>query len=426
MASAALVLAIARLRALQGLDRWPALVASLFTLHYAASWGFVNFTLGVPLAFLAIGDALVLHAGPSPRAVVRAAATALVLAVTHVLAAMAACLGFALVALPDLARDRRRTNLVAWARAAVPLALAGAYDVGAFLWARAHPHAPWENAWAEGRHAGALARVRDFAPNALGTTGDAFEAAVVWGAFALFAVGLTTRREHRERSATEVPDLRALPVGFGIAYLLVPTVFVATFYVGERFASLVMLALVAASRLRARGALAKGACALAAIVATLRLEATIRASDGAARDGLAVLAAVPHSATLLPVNRDASVDGLQRAPLRHLFARHVLRTGALVGYSFLRFESPPVRRRLPSPIPDPPPGFEGDARTPESRACFATSWDALFVVERAGVDLRSDAYRAELAAGCGELETIAARGRFAAYRWLIRRTVETR
>jgi hypothetical protein len=427
LACAGLVIAIARLRALQGLDRSPALVASLFTLHYAASWGFANFTLGVPLVFFALGDALVLHARPSGRAFARALVTALALAITHVLAAMAACLGLALVALPDLVRDRRRANLVAWVRAGTPLAVAGAYDVGAFLWARAHPHAPWENAWAEGRHAGVLVRLRDLAWNALGTSGDAFESFVVWGVLVTFAFALLRRADDRGHAPAPAPDLRALPLGFAAAYLFVPTVFVATFYVGERFASLALLALVATARIPARGTAAKAACAFAAVVAALRLETTIRASDRAARDGLAVLAAIPPSASLLPVNRDVSLTGFQRAPLRHLFARHALRSGAPVGYSFLRFESPPVRRTLPPALPDPPPGFEGDGRGLAHDAPFAHAWQALFVVDREGSDFASDAYREAVAPGCGaHLELIAARGRFAAYRWVMRRTVDTR
>lgn len=427
LASAGLVLAIARLRALQGLDRWPALLGSLFTLHYAASWGFVNFTLGVPLAFFALGDALVLHARPSPRSASRAIATAAALAVTHVLAAMAACFGFALVALPNLVRDRRRTNVVAWLRASGPLAIAASYDVGAFLWARAHPHAPWENAWAEGRHAGVLTRAHDFAANALGTSGDLFESVVAWGTLAALSLTLFRRRDEVTRAHEAPPDLRGLPLGFAAAYLFVPTVFVATFYVGERFAALALLALVATARVRAPSAAAKAACVVVAVVAAVRLEATVRASDRAAREGLAVLASLPPSASVLPVNRDVSVDGLRRAPLRHLFARHELRRGAPVGYSFLRFESPPVRRRLPPALPDPPPGFEGDGRGLMHDAPFTHAWDTLFVVDREGTDFSSSSYREELAPGCaGELELVAARGRFAAYRWVMRRTVETK
>jgi hypothetical protein len=431
LASAGLVIAIARLRALQGLDRWPALVAALFTLHYAASWGFANFTLGVPLAFLALGDAVVLHARPSARAALLGLVTASALAVTHVLAAMAACFGFALIALPDLLRDRRRANFVAWVRAAAPLALAGTYDVAAFLWARAHPHAPWENAWAEGRHAGLLARARDFATNALGTTGDPLERFTAWGALVGLAIALFARRDdedHTPPSAQErVPDLRALPLGFAAAYLLVPTVFVATFYVGERFASMTLLALVATARLRARTASTKALYGLVALIAALRLEWTVRASDRAARDGLEVLATLPAEASVLPVNRDVDVEGLRRAPLRHLFARHALRSGASVGYSFLRFESPPVRRTLPPRLPDPPPGFEGDGRGLAHDAPFTHAWDALFVVDAPGTDFGAEAYRESIAPGCGgELELVASRGRFAAYRWVMRRTVDTR
>jgi hypothetical protein len=127
------------------------------------------------------------------------------------------------------------------------------------------------------------------------------------------------------------------------------------------------------------------------------------------------------------VNRDATVDGFARAPLRHLFARHALREGAPVGYSFLRFESPPVRRRLPAPLPDPPPGFEGDGRGLVHGAAFTHAWDVLFVVDRVGTDFASAAYRDAVAPGCGdELELVASRGRFAAYRWVMRRTVDTR
>ena len=60
-------------------------------------------------------------------------------------------------------------------------------------------------------------------------------------------------------------------------------------------------------------------------------------------------------------------------------------------------------------------------------AAFTHAWDVLFVVDRVGTDFASAAYRDAVAPGCGdELELVASRGRFAAYRWVMRRTVDTR
>lgn len=427
-----LVLAVARLRSLLGESPWPALLVPALALHYAASWGFANFTLGVPLLFVALGDALELHRGRRDGAfLARACGCALALATTHVLATLAACVGFALLALPSLVRARTAKNLTAWIVAACPLLLASAFDVGAFLWARAHPHAPWENSWAEGRHDGPAARLASLVTNTLGTAADRIDAiviaALVVTLLALVAVAWTSRSvQNTHRDPSLVPA--ALPLGFAALYLVVPTVFVATFYVGERFAALAFLAAIATVPCRTPTHAWRAFFLAACLVATLRLERLVRAAHTSAEDGLAVLAAIEPHESVVAINRDVRVDGFARSPLRHLFARHALRAGAPVGYSFLRFESPPVRRSLPPRLPDPPAGFEGDGRVVDEAATWATSWDTFFVVD-APASAREDegSYRANVFPGFSRAMTlIARRGRFAAYRWETRRTVETK
>ncbi len=429
LGAAGLTLAIARLRRVLGESPWPALLAPLLTLHYAASWGFANFTLGVPLLFVALGDALELRAERRDGALlVRAYACALALATTHVLATLAACAGFALLAVPSLLRVPTLRSLRGWLVAAGPLLLASVFDVGAFLWARAHPHAPWENAWAEGRHDGPLARLASLVPNTLGTASDRGDALVLASlSVALIALVIRARR-------TPVPPAKSetvsafLPLGYAALYLVVPTVFVATFYVGERFAALAFLAAIATVPCSSPSRALRALCLAASLAAALRLETIVRAADEAARDGIAVLDAISPHASLLPVNRDVGVEGFARSPLRHLFARHALREGATVGYSFLRFESPPVRRTLPPTLPDPPAGFEGDGRTLDRSAAWARRWDALFVVDtRARAQEHEQTYRESIFPGFSQdLTLIARRGRFAAYRWETRRTVETK
>ena len=432
-----LVAALGRFRVLLGLERWPALLGSLLLLHYSASWGFANFTLGLPLLFVVLGDSIALRNGTlSNVGVARAVMTAVALAMTHVLATLAACTGFALLALPSWLHRPRREGLLPWLRASLPLFAAATYDVGAFLWARAHPHSPWENAWAEGKHAGILERLRSLASNTLGTSSGLGEP------LSLALLGLTlvalawaharqVARSRREPSSIAVDAgnavvSSALPLGFGVLYLLVPTVFVATFYVGERFASLAFLATIAVIPApRGRSPL-RVAVAAVALAATLRLEQTIRASDDAAQDGLAVLAAVPAESSLLPVNRGINVEGFARSPLRHLFSRHALGAGAPVGYSFLRFESPPVRRRIPVNLPDPPAGFEGDGFQLDVNEAWPRAWDVLFVVDDALAGADEASVRMAIAPLCpDDLVLIARRGRFAAYRWARRRTVVT-
>lgn len=425
----ALTLAIARVRRLLGQNAWPSLLAPALTLHYAAGWGFANFTLGVPLLFVALGDALELRAGRrDARFLARASLAALALAATHVLATLAACIGFALLATPALVRTRTRDTLFGWFRAALPLLGAATFDVGAFLWARMHPHTPWENAWAEGRHDGPMARLGKLVVNTLGTTADRSEQGIV----VALVVALTILAAQRLRRPTSAAPhgvlLASLPLGFAALYLVVPTVFVATFYVGERFAALALLAAIATVPSTEPSRAVRGALIAAALLAGLRLELLVRAADASARDGLAVLATIDAEASLLPLNRHVDVDGFARSPLRHLFARHALRSGAAVGYSFLRFESPPVRRTLPPALPDPPPGFEGDAKRLTESDTWARSWDAIFVVDAPAAATREErAYRDELFPGIAdELALVARRGRFAAYRWERRRTVETR
>jgi hypothetical protein len=234
---------------------------------------------------------------------------------------------------------------------------------------------------------------------------------------------------HATRDTTTHDDTlvtAALPLGFALLYLVVPTVFIATFYVGERFASLAFLAAIAVVPAPRERRLPHAIVAALALTSTVRLEQTIRASNDAARDGLAVLDAIPPDSTVLPVNRSIDVEGFARSPLRHLFAHHALRAGAAVGYSFLRFESPPVRRKLPTVLPDPPGGLEGDGSRLDATAAWARAWDVLFVVDEHLERADDAALRKVIAPSCADdLVLIARRGRFAAYRWDKRRTVVT-
>jgi hypothetical protein len=79
-------------------------------------------------------------------------------------------------------------------------------------------------------------------------------------------------------------------------------------------------------------------------------------------------------------------------------------------------------------LPELPPGFEGDRRSLDAGATWARGWDAFFVVDAPSADAESDdAHRASVFPGLShELELVARRGRFAAYRWAMRRTVETK
>jgi hypothetical protein len=64
----------------------------------------------------------------------------------------------------------------------------------------------------------------------------------------------------------------------------------------------------------------------------------------------------------------------------------------------------------------------------DANATWARGWDAVFVVDAPSHDVEDDAaYRERLFPGVfRELALVARRGRFAAYRWETRRTVETK
>ena len=432
LAAVGLIFSIARFRSILGLDYWPALLASLLLLNYSAAWGFANFTLGLTLAFVALGDALRLRRSPPASALYfRALFVALALAATHVLATLTACAGFALLALPSLAARPSRAHVWAWLRAGLPLMAAALYDIAAFFWARHHRVSAWENTWAEGRHLGARERLASIVQNTLGTRTDGVDKWILAAlAVAFLGATLWTLRPAPKSPLppADGPIVTSfLAAGFAAFYLVIPTVFVATFYVGERFASVSLLAAIATFSVPKSGAWTRIVLAAASAFAALRLESTVRLANDAARDGLEVLAALPASASVLPVHRNLDVEGLARSPLRHLFARHALRAGAPVGYSFLRFESPPVRRKLPPSIPDPPAGFEADGLRLDLTAPWARAWDVLFVIESVYSTDNELSLRDTLTNHHpGELALIAHKGRFFAYRWANRRAVETR
>jgi hypothetical protein len=175
--------------------------------------------------------------------------------------------------------------------------------------------------------------------------------------------------------------MRILAITWAVLYCVVPKVFIATWFVFERFPPWVMLFAVAATPILRREATQKFsdvAIALALAAGLNTVWHLARIPDEA--DASAILDDIPPNRRVLAVTWSNHGDPIiLREMWVHLLAYYQARKPGLIGYSFAKFESMPVHYRMDVAPPKVPGGLEWDARKYDPNTAYGRFFDLVLV-----------------------------------------------
>jgi hypothetical protein len=381
------LLALAALAVAREADRprWYACLALPITYSRGMAWGFANWNLTFPVALLGITWFLRYQRGE--RAMLpRLLLCSCFCAYGHVLAMLCLCFGLGVIQLSRL-RDlgptwgARLSKLIATPLPVMPGIL---WSVFVFRYQTTSSFSNWEESSFEGLDDPLWYKLRHLLSMSVGNTYDLSDN-ILLGLALLVALVLTYAGAPEPRSSEDQArlDLRAIRwlfLAFLGCYLLIPKVFVATWFVYERFPSLAMVFLVGAIPLRLMPhreelqAVAAG-LGVAAGANTARLWSTM----GGAQDASAILDAIPPERKVIAVTYEPAADRISREVYVHLLAVYQARRPGQIAYTFTKFESMPVHYRRGKALPPGPGGFEWDASKVDFHAPWTHAYDTVLV-----------------------------------------------
>lgn len=414
------LLALAALSVVREADRprWYACLALPITYSRGMAWGFANWNLTFPVALLGITWFL-RHARGDRKMLPRLLICSCFCAYGHVLAMLCLCFGMGVI---QLSRVRalgptwgaRLSRLLATPLPVMPGIL---WCVFVYRYQTTSSFSNWAEAQFEGMDDPLWFKLRHLLTMSVGNSYDLSDNILLGLALAVAAtLGLAGSPEPRpgdDQAMLDVRAIRWLTVAFFGCYLIIPKVFVATWFVYERFPTLALVFLVGALPLRLMPnreelqAAASG-LAVAAGANTLRLWATM----GGAQDASAILDEIPAGRKLVGVTFDPATDRISREVFVHLPAIYQARRPGEVAYTFTKFESMPVHYRPGKAPPSGPGGFEWDASKVDVHAGWMRSYDTALVhaplthEDPTALVFREEAYR---------VRVMARRGRFWLY-----------
>jgi hypothetical protein len=395
--------------------RWYASLALPLTYGRAMAWGFANWNLTFPVAILALTWWLRYQRGERSM-LPRLLAASLFCAYGHVLAMLCLCFAIGVAQLSRL-RELGPTwgaRLGRLSATPLPVMPGVVWCVFVYRYQTRASFSNWAEAPLDGLDDPLWFKLRHVLTMSAGNVADLSDTAIF--ALALGVAGILLFAgppEHGTSDEAAALDLRAtrwLAVAFFGCYLVIPKVFVATWFIYERFPPLAMVFLAGALPLRLlprRDELraAAGTLAVASGANTLRAWAT----EGEAHDASAIIDAVPEGHKLLAVTFDTSPERLTREVFVHLAAFYPVRRRGEIAYTFTKFESMPVHYKRGLAPPSVPPGFEWDANKYNVNASWARAYDLTLVHAPLGVDDPRDiVFRRE----ARRVRPLAHRGRF--------------
>lgn len=401
-----------------GRPRWYALLALPITYSRGMAWGFANWNLTFPVALLGIAYFL-RYARGDQRSLVKLLAVSAFCAYGHVLAMLCLCAGIGVVQL-----SRLRSLGPTWGSRALRLLATPLPVMPGVVWCvfvyRYQTRASFSN-WAEASFDGlddplwfklrhvldmSVGNVWDFSDNIL----------LALSLLVCTILAFAGAPAPPPSSASERDDLRAmraLALFFALCYLVIPKVFIATWFIYERFPPLALACLVAALPLRLfphRDELRASAAVFAALAAanTVRVFATM----GDQRDASAIIDDMPAGRKLVTVTYDATTERISREVYVHLPALYTTRKRGEIAYTFTKFESMPVHYRKGKAPPSVPGGFEWDGTKYDVRAAWARAYDLTLVrTTRELEDPTAHVFRGD----AGRVRLLSRRGRFFLY-----------
>jgi hypothetical protein len=375
-----------------GRPRWYALLALPLTYSRAMAWGFANWNLTFPLAILAVTWWMRYARGE--RAMLgRLLVASVACAYGHVLAMLCLCFG---IGVAQLSRSRELgpgwgARLGRLAATPLPVMPGVVWCAFVYRYQTRSSFSNWAEAPLDGLDDPLWFKLRYVLSMAAGNVADVSDSALLalalaLAAFLLFA-GPPEPSPAADAAALDLRAVRWLAVAFFACYLVVPKVFVATWFIYERFPPLAMVFLAGALPLRLmpwRDELRAAAATVAVAAGANNLRAW--ATAGEAGDASAIVDDVPPGRKLLAVTFDPSPERLTREVFVHLPAIYQVRTRGEIAYTFTKFESMPVHYRRGLAPPSVPPGFEWDGGKYDVRAAWARAYDVTLVRAPPGVD----------------------------------------
>lgn len=420
MATFPTLFALSALAVVREVDRprWYACLALPITYSRGMSWGFANWNLTFPVALL--GITWFLRYARGERAMLpRLLLCSCFCAYGHVLAMLCLCFGIGVIQLSRV-RDlgptwgARLGKLIASPLPVMPGIL---WCVFVFRYQTTSSFSNWEEASLDGLDDPLWYKLRHLLDMSVGNTYDRSDNILLGLAlgvvFILTYMGAPEPRFSDDQAQLDLKAIRWLFLAFFGCYLLIPKVFVATWFVYERFPPLAMVFLTGAIPLRLMPhreelqAIAAG-LGIAAGANTVRIWSTM----GGAQDASAILDAIPANRNVVAVTYDPSTDRISREVYVHLLALYQARHPGQIAYTFAKFESMPVHYRHGKGLPPGPPGFEWDANKIDFHASWAHSYNVALVRAPASYEdparlvFKEQAYRVKL---------MARRGRFWLY-----------
>ena len=392
--------------------RWYAFLLLPFCYSHITGWGFVNYTLGVPIALLVFVWWMRWRDGER-KLVARIVVGALLLAYAHVLAMLCLCVSVGVALLSS--RPPRERGFPSWVKATLtdpwPLLPAAAFSILVFLVHRSAPHIYWEPV-KDGTDIAAYQKLRYLSTFAVSNLANYWDQVLFWAAAAVFALVAVAPLVNGPAEPAR-PELRALAVVWGLLYLLVPRVMMSTWYIFERI-PVVWFAFVAAGLPRASAGLGGP---LSQVAATIGLAAGLNTAQAFyrvpdARDASAIIDDIPPAAKVVAVmHGQGAAPAIWRQIWVHLLGYHLVRHPGEIAFDFTRYASLPVRRRDAELGPLFPSGLEWNPGLFDPTAAYAGKYN-LVLVRTPDDAPAEDPRRLTFGAYATDVRLLSHRGRF--------------
>jgi hypothetical protein len=362
-----------------GRPRWYAFFALPITFSRAVGWGFANYFMSVPFVLLAFAFWLRASRGEK-GALYKVMLLSAFLSYTHVLATLCLCVMIGVAGLRSFHELGATWKARLFGLAKLPLAVwpAIAWSLFAFVHNRNSPHANWEG-WDEGRDDPLWYKLLHATAYAVGNFHDWSDQVLLTLAIAMIIV---LWQWPRDKTAPH-PVMKAEAIIWASLYCVIPMVFIATWFVFERFPTFAVVFLAAAAPV-VRGSFVpepwvrRGAAAVA-VLAGLNTVLHFRSIPDEA-DADAILDEIPEGKRVIAVTwSNTGQPVILREMWVHLLAYYQARRPGQIAYSFAKFESMPVHYAVGKAPPAIPGGMEWDGNKYDPEAAYARYWDTVLV-----------------------------------------------
>jgi hypothetical protein len=358
---------------------WYALFAQPITWSFAVGWGFANYFMSVP--FVLVAFALWLRSRDGEKgALAKVMLLSAALSYAHVLATLCLCVMIGVAGLASFRSlgETYGARLVGVLK--LPLAVwpAIVWSVVVFVHNRYSPHANWEG-WDDGLDDPLWYKLLHVTAYAVGNFSDHSDQLLLTVSLGLLIVLWQWPRD----KAPADPVMKAEAVAWAALYCVIPKVFIATWFIFERFPMFVVVFAAAAapivrSSFPAERWIRRGAAAVA-MLASLNTLVHFRVIPDEA-DADAVIDEIPEGKRVIAVTwSNTGQPIVLREMWVHLLAYYQARKSGQIGYSFAKFESMPVHYAIGRAPPGIPGGMEWDGNKYRPTEAYARYWDTVLV-----------------------------------------------